>query len=194
MKFKGKKSIIAAALFAIVAAGSFSTVASAEKAEHDIVLNISHRTEGADGTVSINKTKASEGDAITIIATPNPGCMIKQITMFYGDTSILDGGETTKQHVVPFQMPDATVYVNITWDFALDPTPTPDPIPAPTWEKGDANCDGRVTAADATAVLKHLVGSITLSNQGYKNADMDDSGNITAADATAILKLLVSKS
>ena len=56
---------------------------------------------------------------------------------------------------------------------------------------GDANNDGKVSAADATAILKDAVGIEKLSGIAAANADMNDDGKINAADATAILKSVV---
>lgn len=57
---------------------------------------------------------------------------------------------------------------------------------------GDANCDGVVSIADATAILQHLGNrdKYALTKQGEKNADCYDVGSgITAADALSIQKL-----
>ena len=54
--------------------------------------------------------------------------------------------------------------------------------------KGDANCDGRVTIADATAILQSIgnADEYSLSAQGTANADVDGKEGITAADALTI--------
>lgn len=54
---------------------------------------------------------------------------------------------------------------------------------------GDANGDGALTAADASAILKYAVG---LAEVDAKAADYNGDGAVTAADASAILKALVS--
>ena len=54
---------------------------------------------------------------------------------------------------------------------------------------GDANCDGKVTIADATAILQSIgnADKYSLSKNGQKNADCCNSGDgITVADALAI--------
>ncbi|MDE5853966.1 MAG: hypothetical protein K2H19_02760, partial [Ruminococcus sp.] len=54
---------------------------------------------------------------------------------------------------------------------------------------GDANCDGKVTIADATAIIQHLGNEdeYKLSEQGAVNADVIDKGDgVTGADANAI--------
>lgn len=56
---------------------------------------------------------------------------------------------------------------------------------------GDMNNDGKLTAADATAILKYVVG---LSDNGKHNllaADFDGNGKINARDALTILKRVV---
>ena len=57
---------------------------------------------------------------------------------------------------------------------------------------GDANCDGKVTIADAAAILQYLANpdKYKLSEQGAVNADIADTGNgITINDAVTIQKI-----
>ena len=56
---------------------------------------------------------------------------------------------------------------------------------------GDANCDGKVNASDASYILRSLVGLDSLSAQGYKNANVDGQSGVSAADASCILRYLV---
>ncbi len=55
---------------------------------------------------------------------------------------------------------------------------------------GDANCDGKVTIADSTAILQSLGNNdkYGLSEQGTANADVDGAEGVTAADALTIQK------
>ena len=62
-------------------------------------------------------------------------------------------------------------------------------IPEPA--SGDADCDGKVTAADARLALRASVDLETLSEYAAKAADTDSDGKITAADARVILRLAV---
>ncbi|MBR3969974.1 MAG: glycoside hydrolase family 9 protein [Ruminococcus sp.] len=67
------------------------------------------------------------------------------------------------------------------------PTPGTPGGTATLW--GDANCDGKVTIADATAILQSLGNSdeFSLTEQGAINADViDNGGGLSAADAVAI--------
>ncbi len=60
---------------------------------------------------------------------------------------------------------------------------------SPSIEYGDANCDGKVTIADSTAILQALGNpdKYALSEQGEANADIiDNGGGISVADAIAI--------
>ena len=56
---------------------------------------------------------------------------------------------------------------------------------------GDANCDGKVTMADAAAIYQHLgnFDKYALSEQGAKNADVNGAAGITADDAITIQKV-----
>jgi len=59
-------------------------------------------------------------------------------------------------------------------------------------QRGDANCDGNVDAADAAAILRHLVQLKLLTPQGEINAKVTSgTGPISAADAARILRWLV---
>ncbi|MBR5513915.1 MAG: glycoside hydrolase family 11 protein [Ruminococcus sp.] len=55
---------------------------------------------------------------------------------------------------------------------------------------GDANCDGVVTIADATAIFQYIGNpdKYALSEEGRANSDVDGTVGITAADAMEILK------
>lgn len=57
--------------------------------------------------------------------------------------------------------------------------------------RGDANCDGKVTIADSTAILQHLGNQdkYGLSEQGLANADVADPSGITTEDALRIQML-----
>jgi len=57
--------------------------------------------------------------------------------------------------------------------------------------RGDANCDGRVDAADAAAILRHLVRLEQLCPLGIYLSTMTTLGEVTAADAALILRWLV---
>ena len=58
---------------------------------------------------------------------------------------------------------------------------------------GDANQDGYVKAADATAILKYNINKYTFKDNGEEAADANQDGYVEAADATAILKYNINK-
>lgn len=71
-------------------------------------------------------------------------------------------------------------------------TPTTTTTPVKVTLCGDANCDGKVTLADATAILQSIANpdKYGLSAQGKANGDCFDVGSgITGADALAIKQL-----
>ncbi len=72
-------------------------------------------------------------------------------------------------------------------------TPTTEPATKPATDGnkkliGDANEDGTVDLADATAIIQHIGNEdkYALSEQGFINADCTDDGIVTGADAIAI--------
>lgn len=71
--------------------------------------------------------------------------------------------------------------------------PTNESVTPPTQEikvtlKGDANCDGKVTIADATAIFQSLGNpdKYNLSAQGEKNADVTGNDGVMPSDAVMI--------
>lgn len=57
--------------------------------------------------------------------------------------------------------------------------------------QGDVDGSGEASAKDATMILKHVVGLITLTSEQYARADVNNDGSINSKDATAILKIVV---
>jgi len=56
---------------------------------------------------------------------------------------------------------------------------------------GDANLDGKVTAADAAEILRAVVGLTELSEAAAFLADVNQDGSVTAADAAFLLRAVV---
>ncbi len=56
---------------------------------------------------------------------------------------------------------------------------------------GDANLDGKVTAADAAEILRAVVGLTELNAEALFFADVNQDGSVTAADAAFILRAVV---
>lgn len=102
--------------------------------------------------------------------------------------NITDSGDPNKQS-------DSQAELLAAWNAMLkakDGDTTDEPIECKL--RGDADDNGSVTAADATTILKYLVGSAELTADGEKNAAAaDGKTGITAADATAVLKYLVNE-
>ncbi len=70
-------------------------------------------------------------------------------------------------------------------------TTTEKPSGSGKYLKGDANCDGSVNIADATAIIQAIGNKdkYGLSEQGAKNADVDGQEGVTGSDALEIQKL-----
>jgi len=56
---------------------------------------------------------------------------------------------------------------------------------------GDVSANGTITAFDATLILQHLVGLITLSDEAQLLADVSNDGTISGLDASLILRRVV---
>ncbi|MDG0811371.1 dockerin type I repeat-containing protein [Cohnella rhizosphaerae] len=59
----------------------------------------------------------------------------------------------------------------------------------PSIMKGDANGDGKATAADALIVYKYIQHKITLTNDEFEALDMNDDGKVDAQDAELIMQI-----
>ncbi len=70
-------------------------------------------------------------------------------------------------------------------------TTTVPPVDVPVSKYGDANNDGTVTIADATAILQAIgnADKYALSDQGAVNADVNGESGLTADDAIVIMKI-----
>ncbi len=62
---------------------------------------------------------------------------------------------------------------------------------APAYTPGDANGDGTVSSADATAIFRHIIGTTLLEETALTRADFNQDGNVTSSDVRNILKSLV---
>lgn len=58
---------------------------------------------------------------------------------------------------------------------------------------GDVTGDGKVTAPDATAVLRHAAGKVLLTGKFLLAGDVTGDGKVTAPDATKILRFAAGK-
>lgn len=64
-------------------------------------------------------------------------------------------------------------------------------VPVNAGTLGDANLDGKVTAADAAEILRAVVGLTELTEAAAFYADVNEDGSVTAADAAFILRAVV---
>ena len=111
----------------------------------------------------------------------NDAAAITELITLYADDELIWGVEPdgTKPEDAPSQ------------PSTQKPTTTP-AAPSGKVLYGDANCDGKVTIADSTAILQAIGNSdeFVLSAQGEINADCCNVGDgVTAADALSIQKL-----
>lgn len=91
-----------------------------------------------------------------------------------------------------YDVMSAMAYIRINYpecwerNTAVDTSVTEQFIP-----KGDANCDEKVSLADAVAILQFIANrdKYDLTEQGRKNADVNGDGGVTAADALEIQKM-----
>ena len=77
---------------------------------------------------------------------------------------------------------------SVTW-YALS---TAKEYVAPDYVPGDADGDGVVSTADATAIFRYLMSGTSLDSTALAAADYDQDGKVSSSDVRRILKMLVS--
>jgi len=68
---------------------------------------------------------------------------------------------------------------------------TSDVIPDNKYSKGDADCNGSVTASDISALQKHLLGITSLQKEGYSTADINDDKKINILDLLLLKNMMI---
>ena len=104
-----------------------------------------------------------------------------------------NGGDNESANYIVFAVPlaiDKPITTTTTSTTIAATTTTTTPVSDTLW--GDANCDGRVTVADAVAILQFIgnIDKYSLTDEGRRNADVYNNGDgITARDALSIQML-----
>ena len=81
-------------------------------------------------------------------------------------------------------------YIKIMFD-TLDELPKAEPIVKQTTLRGDTDCNGKVSIADAVLLSRYVnEDAVTVSATGLANSEMNDDGNLSAEDVTAILRVI----
>ena len=122
----------------------------------DVTVNIVGSSNTAETTVS--------ADGKTLNVQNDQACVVVYTT---------DGGET-------YQTLEATPNANGGYDYDL--SQLPDGAEVSVAIKGDANGDGKVTAADYGKIKAAALGKTTLEGVAAYAADSNNSGTLTAAD------------
>ncbi len=106
----------------------------------------------------------------------------------YSFQGLVQGGEDAMIDTAYMTMYDGDTLI---WGIEPDGTTPSEEPEEPDILYGDANCDGRVNAMDATLAARYAVGTLTLSDQGLLNADVNLDGRVNAMDATLIARYSV---
>lgn len=87
---------------------------------------VNNLTYGDNGTASVDKETASEGDTVTVTATPADGYTVDTVTYTYnnGTGSVTEDATTSGDNTYTYTMPAADVTVNVTFKQTVaDSTP-----------------------------------------------------------------------
>lgn len=186
MKKFSKLFLSCAAVAAVTAAVATSAMAagiSATYAPADATHETATLTIDASGYTAAQKT----------LLVLKPGKTLETVKVSEGDVLQIDqqDGNDTITVALPKDLADGkyTVYMGGDGQAYSDTFR----VGAGKVLIGDANQDGYVETADATAILKYNINKYTFKDNGEEAADANQDGYVEAADATAILKYNINK-
>lgn len=186
MKKFSKLFLSCAAVAAVTAAVATSAMAagiSATYAPADATHETATLTIDASGYTAAQKT----------LLVLKPGKTLETVKVSEGDVLQIDqqDGNDTITVALPKDLADGkyTVYMGGDGQVYSDTFR----VGAGKVLIGDANQDGYVEAADATAILKYNINKYTFKDNGEEAADANQDGYVESADATAILKYNINK-
>ena len=186
MKKFSKLFLSCAAVAAVTAAVATSAMAagiSATYAPADATHETATLTIDASGYTAAQKT----------LLVLKPGKTLETVKVSEGDVLQIDqqDGNDTITVALPKDLADGkyTVYMGGDGQAYSDTFR----VGAGKVLIGDANQDGYVEAADATAILKYNINKYTFKDNGEEAADANQDGYVEAADVTAILKYNINK-
>ena len=182
MKKFSKLFLSCAAVAAVTAAVATSAMAAGEVS--------ATYTPAADGatTASLKITTNYTADQKTLLIVPSSVTLDK---VSADDVVQIDQNAEIVDVVLPADLKDGTYTVYMGGDGQVYSDTFR--VGAGKVLIGDANQDGYVEAADATAILKYNINKYTFKDNGEEAADANQDGYVEAADATAILKYNINK-
>ena len=182
MKKFSKLFLSCAAVAAVTAAVATSAMAAGEVS--------ATYTPAADGatTASLKITTNYTADQKTLLIVPSSVTLDK---VSADDVVQIDQNADIVDVVLPADLKDGTYTVYMGGDGQVYSDTFR--VGAGKVLIGDANQDGYVEAADATAILKYNINKYTFKDNGEEAADANQDGYVEAADATAILKYNINK-
>ena len=182
MKKFSKLFLSCAAVAAVTAAVATSAMAAGEVS--------ATYTPAADGatTASLKITTNYTADQKTLLIVPS-SVSLDKVTA--DDVVQIDQNAEIVDVVLPANLKDGTYTVYMGGDGQVYSDTFR--VGAGKVLIGDANQDGYVEAADATAILKYNINKYTFKDNGEEAADANQDGYVEAADATAILKYNINK-
>ena len=182
MKKFSKLFLSCAAVAAVTAAVATSAMAAGE-------ISATY-TPAADGatTASLKITTNYTADQKTLLIVPSSVTLDK---VSADDVVQIDQNSDIVDVVLPADLKDGTYTVYMGGDGQVYSDTFR--VGAGKVLIGDANQDGYVEAADATAILKYNINKYTFKDNGEEAADANQDGYVEAADATAILKYNINK-
>lgn len=182
MKKFSKLFLSCAAVAAVTAAVATSAMAAGEVS--------ATYTPAADGatTASLKITTNYTADQKTLLIVPSSVTLDK---VSADDVVQIDQNADIVDVVLPADLKDGTYTVYMGGDGQVYSDTFR--VGAGKVLIGDANQDGYVEAADATAILKYNINKYIFKDNGEEAADANQDGYVEADDATAILKYNINK-
>lgn len=178
--------------------GTYYVTANIMDADSQVISHTSNEVTVIDPLsvteFTFSKNYAVVGMSVTCTANITGGTE-KYTCIFdiYKDGTILLSSDTLSTNEFTFTVPDSGTYtakITVTDTNSNCETSESDILTAESSvRKGDADCDGKITPADARLTLRHAVNLEILPEYTQGAADADNNGEISPADARIILRI-----
>ncbi len=151
----------------------FEKTAMTAETSNDVMMDL-YRTTVAKGSEVTFGAQAQSYNCINYTILAMPAAAAETTTEATTTTTV----DTTTTEAATTTVPETTTTVTVPTD--------PDDI-----DYGNVDDNDTVDIMDVIAINKSLLGSLTLSETGRRNADVDNNGSIDTTDALNILKAVV---
>ena len=138
-----------------------------------------------NGTTSVDKNSATNGETVTITAIGSEGYMAHEVKVYERETV----GETVYETLL-----DNVTKLNGThYSFTMPPNPIKIMVTYSQSTLGDVNWDGRINISDVSALINIILGKDEAGAYNHAAADVNTDGSITISDVAYLINFILGK-